>query len=131
MRLPLLLPAIAATFLVACASHNGVYAPDCIAFAGDRIKLDNGTFVWDKFTDQVRVNDAGEVIDGYPDYPVSGRYELDGTRIAFQASTGKELADRYLVERNKQIYLLTAEQNDAWTDTGAIASCALMLGAHP
>jgi hypothetical protein len=131
MRYLLLLPAVTATLLVACASHNGVYSPDCIAFAGDRIELDNGKFVWDKFTDQVRVTEEGEVIDRYPDYPVSGRYELDGARVIFHASTAMELPDRYLVERNKQIYLLTAEQHDTWTDTGQIASCALMLGTHP
>ncbi len=117
--------------LVACAAHNGVYSPSCIAYSGDRIELDDGGFVWDKFTDQVRVNDAGNVIDRYPEYPVSGRYEIVGTRITFLASTGMALPDRYRVRRNGQIYLLTAEQYATWSQTGDIASCALMLGAQP
>jgi hypothetical protein len=131
MRLRTALTTCAAISIAACASHNGVYSPDCIAFAGDRIELDNGNFVWDQFTDQVRVNDAGEVIDRYPDYPLSGRYEMHGERITFHASTATELPDRYLVERKRQTYLLTAEQHEAWAATGDIASCALMLGAHP
>lgn len=131
MRLRSALTTCVAISLAACASFDGVYSPDCIAFAGDRIELDNGNFVWDKFTDQVRVNEAGEVVDGYPEYPVSGRYEREGERIIFHASTAMELPDRYLVERNRQIYLLTPKQHAAWAATGDIASCALMLGAHP
>ena len=58
---------VIAGFLAACVSHEGVYAPACSAFAGDRIKLHQGQFSWEKFTDSVVVDGDGEDIR----FPVS------------------------------------------------------------
>jgi hypothetical protein len=121
----------ALTLLTACASHSGVYAPDCIAYAGDRIELDNGRFVWDKFTDRVEINDEGERVDRYPDYPVRGRYVLVNDRIRFVAETDVRLPELYLVKRGRQHYLLTTAQYTTWQATGDFANCALILGDHP
>ncbi len=44
-------------------SHDGTYAPSCIAYADSNITLNNGECVWDKFTGEVVVNDEGEVVD--------------------------------------------------------------------
>jgi len=117
--------------LTACASHSGVYAPDCIAYAGDRIELDDGRFAWDKFTDQVEINAEGERVDRYPDYPVSGRYLLSGDRVRFIAETDVSLPELYLVKRGRQHYLLTTAQYATWRETGDFANCALILGDHP
>ena len=62
-------PAIAcfALSFCGCVSSEGRYSPDCIAFAGDTIELADGRFEWDKFTDQVRMDDNGKVtIDNRP-----------------------------------------------------------------
>lgn len=126
-----LLVSLFAAVLPACATHDGTYAPDCIAYAGDRIKLQNGRFTWDKFTDQVRISDAGETVDPHPDYPVRGRYLLDGERMTFVPETDVDLPQRYLVERGHQYYLLTSEQFEALRDSGDLANCALILGEHP
>lgn len=128
MQLRLLSLLSAALLLIACVSHNGIYSPDCIAYSGDRIELDNGRFVWDKFTDQVVINDAGERVDRYPDYPVRGRYLADDARLRFLPETDVALPDLYLVERGRQHYLLTDEQYEHWQKSGSFANCALILG---
>lgn len=117
--------------LAACASHSGVYTPDCIAYAGDRLELDNGRFTWDKFTDQLEINEAGERVDPYPDYPARGRYLVDGDELTFVAETDVSLPVLYLVERGRRLYLLTERQYRAWQESGNFPNCALLRGGHP
>lgn len=117
--------------LSGCATHSGVYTPDCIAFAGDRIELDDGRFTWDKFTDQLEVSEEGERIDPFPDYPVRGRYLLDGEKVTFIAETDVSLPDLYLVEHDRQRYLLSAAQYQAWQRTDTLANCPLIQNGHP
>jgi hypothetical protein len=119
---------VLAATLAACASPSGVYAPDCIAYAGDRIELDDGRFAWDKFTDQVRIDEAGQRVDRYPDYPVRGRYLIEDDRITFIAETDVSLPELYLVRRGRQHYLLSTAQYATWQETGDFANCALILG---
>jgi hypothetical protein len=66
------LSALVATLLSACVSHEGTYSPGCIAYVGSNITLSDGQFVWEKFTDEVVVNDDGEIVDQFPGYPLRG-----------------------------------------------------------
>ena len=100
--------------LAGCASFDGTYAPDCMAHSGDRITLDSGRFVWDKFTDQVLVNDAGEKVDLYPDYPLRGRYSLEGDTVHFESYTGEPLPVMHVQRENDKTYLLTDKQRTSW-----------------
>lgn len=102
------------SLLAGCASVDGTYSPDCIAYAGNRITLQNGRFVWDKFTDQVLVNDAGEVVDMYPEYPLRGRYRIEGDAVHFESYTGEPLPVMHLQREDAKTYLLTDKQRDSW-----------------
>lgn len=123
-------PLAVACLLPACAAHEGTYAPDCIAYAGDRIELEGGRFVWDKFTDQVMVDDAGRRIDPFPNYPVRGRYRLEDDRVIFDSYTGEELPDMYLRSDGPRSWLLTAEQFERWQETETPPDCPLSLGGE-
>lgn len=113
--------------LTACASHEGVYEPACIAFEGDRIELRGGRFSWDRFTDQRSVDADGNVIDAFPDFPKSGKYTLDAERLSFVTDDGIRLTDWFLFEQQGQRYLLTDAQREHYLDTAALPRCALLL----
>jgi hypothetical protein len=114
-----------------CASLDGTYTPDCIAHAGNSIKLDGGRFVWDKFTDQVLVNDAGEVVDQFPEYPVRGRYRLEGETLDFESYTGEPLPRMHMRREGNRTFLLTDRQLEAWPADRQRTRCALVLGGYP
>lgn len=116
--------------LAGCASYEGSYTPACIAYAGDNIELNGGRFVWDKFTDQVLVNDAGEVVDQFPEYPLRGRYRLDGETLHFESYTGEALPDMHLRREGPRTYLLTDKQMESQQTTGELAKCALVQGGR-
>jgi hypothetical protein len=128
-------PRIAAAVLLSCllagcASYDGIYSPDCLAHAGNRITLDNGRFVWDKFTDQVLVNDAGEVVDQYPEYPLRGRYSLEGETVHFESYTGEPLPIMHLQREDNKTYLLTAQQLESWEPPATRPRCPLALDSR-
>lgn len=112
-----------------CASYEGVYEPGCIVYAGDRVKLDGGRFVWEKFTDQVLIDKAGNKIEFFPEYPVLGRYELEQERLSFNSHTGEELPDMYLRSEGSRYYLLTAGEHLQWEETGSAPDCPLVRSA--
>ncbi len=120
-----------AVLLFGCVSHEGTYSPDCIAFAGSNISLSNNQFVWEKFTDMVVVDDDGEVVNKFPGYPLKGSYSIDGQTLHMEPDTDVSVEALYLHRHENRQYLLTAEQFDAWQDTGTYAGCALMLDGDP
>ena len=117
-----------ALLLCACASIEGGYSPDCIAFAGNTIDLTRGRFEWDRFTDEVRVDDDGSVIDAFPDYPKQGRYRVDGDRVLMTSDAGEALAVLHVVRSADRTYLYTEDQYAAWRKDGSPARCPLVLG---
>jgi hypothetical protein len=117
--------------MAGCASYDGTYSPDCLAHAGNRITLDNGRFVWDKFTDQVLVNDAGEVVDQYPEYPLRGRYSLHGETVHFESYTGEPLPPMHLKREDNKTYLLTPKQLESWETPGTRPRCPLTRDTTP
>lgn len=122
-------PAVAACLLAGCLSHEGTYAPSCIAYAGSTIELREGKFVWEKFTDQVIVGEDGEVVDQFPGYPMRGSYRVDGEIVYMESSSREPVPAMYLHRHGDSYYLLTADQNASWEKTGEYAECALMLNA--
>ena len=120
-----------AVLLVACVSHEGTYSPDCIAYAGSNISLNDGQFVWEKFTDAVVVDEDGEIVNQFPGYPMRGSYRIEGQIVHMESAGGDAIDKMYLHTRDKRQYLLTAEQFEAWQKTGKHADCALMLDGDP
>lgn len=119
---------ISATILLSgCVSHDGRYLPGCTAYAGNRITLNQGSFVWEKFTDAVVVDDDGNVVDQFPGYPLEGSYRIDGQTVQMEALSGESLETMYLQESGEQRYLLTAEEFASWQQEGTRHECALQL----
>ena len=85
--------AVSVLLLAGCVSHDGTYSPACIAYAGSKITLSDGEFVWEKFTDEVVVNDAGETVDRFPGYPMRGTYRIYGQRVLMESSDGEAIED--------------------------------------
>ena len=111
-----------------CVSYEGRYAPSCPSYAGNSIELAGGRFEWDKFTDQVRVDDQGKVVDAFPDYPRRGSYSLSGRKLVLTTDDGESLPALYLVRQNNRFYLYTEQEHAAWDRTGETAKCALVQG---
>ena len=114
-----------ATILSGCSAYEGVYEPACIAFQGDHVTLADGRFVWDRFTDQVRVDEHGEVVDPFPNYPKAGRYELDDNRIELITDDGVYLDDHFFAERRDSLYLLTYDEYQAFLRDERVPGCGL------
>jgi hypothetical protein len=119
------------TFLAGCASIDGTYTPGCLSHAGNSITLKDGRFVWDKFTDQVLVNDRGEVVDQFPDYPVRGRYSIEGDTLHFDSYTGETLPAMHVRRDGDKPLLLTDEQLKGWPHDENLTRCALIPGVPP
>ncbi len=111
--------------LAACVSHDGVFAPACMALEGDKIVLHDGTFSWQRFTDQINISDDGERIDPFPDFPKTGPYTVKQGRVILYDDNGDTLTERKLLEYDSQQYLLTIEQHHAFESGTAIPECAL------
>ena len=122
-------------FLATCAGCAtdadiaGMYAPSCVAFEGNTIELTDQRFTWDKFTDEVTVNDAGNTVDPFPGFPVRGTYTTDNDVLHLTTDVGELAAVLHLVRRPGQIYLLTDAEFEAWQEGGAVPNCALLLDA--
>jgi len=117
--LPLLLS------LAGCNSLDGWFTPSCIAFAGERIEMTNGRFEWQRFTDERRIDEDGNVIEPFPDYPKRGDYRVVDGRVEFRTDDGERLEDRYLVERPDGLYLLAPGAHEAFTAGEGLPECPL------
>lgn len=110
-----------------CKSIEGNYNPDCAAFAGDSIELHAGRFTWTRFTDEVRVDNAGNKIDPFPDFPKSGTYVVNGDQVELRVD-GDETPAIYMLQAHEgRTYLLTATQQKHFTAEGVIERCSLVL----
>jgi hypothetical protein len=115
-----------------CATDTsvaGTYGPSCVAFEGNTIELSESRFTWDKFTDEVTVDDAGNTLDPFPGFPVRGTYTVEDDVVSLVTDVGELAAELYLVYRPDQVYLLTDAEFEAWQQNGTVPSCALLLGA--
>ena len=128
MKLRIITTALIVSVAFGCATHEGIYSPGCIAYAGSTIRLGEGQFTWEKFTDEVTVDDYGAVINPFPGYPLHGSYRIDGRTVYMESDTGEVMNKLYLHERGRRYYLLTSKQRDAAEKTGNFGECALTLG---
>jgi hypothetical protein len=127
-------PVLVCSFAIAagCAADTdiaGTYQPSCVAFEGNTIELSENRFTWDKFTDEVRVDDVGDVIDPFPGFPVRGSYNVEDDVLRLTTDVGELAAELHLVRRPDQVYLLTDAEFDAWQNDGTVPNCALLLEA--
>lgn len=111
--------------LSACKSADGVYLPGCAAYAGDRIELDDGSFTWDKFTDQVKVDDAGNRVDPFPGYPMTGTYRVEAPVVTMVIADTGASETLHLHRVDGRLLLLTAAQQADWESSGRYDDCAL------
>lgn len=117
--------AIAVTLLLSgCKAIDGTYQPSCVAFAGSEIRLEGGRFVWDKFTDQVVVDEQGNTVDQFPDFPRQGSYAVSNDAVTLSADTGST-ETFYLLRDEGAVYLLTSEEKSTYDATGERPRCAL------
>lgn len=117
---------LAAMATAGCQSIDGIYRPGCVAFAGDEIELDGGRYLWDRFTDQVRVDERGEVVDPFPDYPREGSYRLEKDRLLLEASGSGPRAVFHLLSENGRYRLLDEDQRQRYLASGEVDPCALL-----
>lgn len=115
----------AVALLGACKLPTGVFEPACVAFAGDRITLAGERFTWNKFTDVRRIDDAGNLIDPYPDYPKSGTVERDDMRLTLRADDGSALREMHLHAAGDAVYLLTIREHADVQSGQPMPECAL------
>ena len=115
-----------------CAADTniaGTYTPSCIAFEGNTIELSDSRFTWDKFTDEVRIDEDGNEIDPFPGFPVRGSFVVEDDVVRLTTDVGELAGEMHLVRRPGQVYLLTAAEFGAWERDGAVPACALLLGS--
>jgi len=120
---------VVALFLSACANHEGIYEPACIAYEGDKIELQDGRFTWQRYTDERTVDDAGNVVEPFPGFPKTGSYRVSAEKLELVTDDNVSLDDWFIVEHARQRYLLDAEQHNAFLEGGELPRCALEFSA--
>lgn len=125
----LALPCLLAVAAGCAADTNiaGKYTPSCVAFEGNTIELSESRFTWDKFTDEVTVDDDGNKVDPFPGFPVRGTYVVEDDVVRLVTDVGELAGEMHLVERPGQVYLLNGEEFGAWQRDGTVPKCALLL----
>lgn len=113
--------------LAACANQEGIYEPACTAYEGDRLELRHGRFEWLRFTDERRVDEDGNSVVLFPEFPRSGTYKESDGRLMLLGDDKVRLDDWFIVYSAQQRFLLTAKQHDAFLDSGKLPECALSL----
>lgn len=116
---------LAAALLAGCAAGSGVYEPACIAFEGDRVEITGKRFVWDRFTDERRVDAEGREIDLFPDFPKTGRVEVRAGRVRFYPESGDSIDTHYLLKRGSVTYLLSGEERTSVMSGADMPECVL------
>lgn len=117
--------ALLTCLLAGCVSIEGTYYPGCIAYEGSKIRLNDGEFIWEKFTDQVVVDDDGNVINQFPGYPKRGTYRTDGQALQLAMERGESVETMHMHQHDGQYLLLTDAQVAAWGKTGHYDDCVL------
>ncbi len=120
--------ALPAVLLAGCGTFEGTYSPNCVAYAGDRITLDAGSFVWEKFTDAIPVDAAGNPEDPHPGYPLRGTYEGPGGILEMRSESGDALEAMHIHWDDGAYFLLTEAQLEQLDASGELAECALIRG---
>lgn len=112
-------------FLLGCKSIDGTYYPGCTAFEGNKIRLDDGAVIWEKFTDQVAVDSDGNLINAFPGYPKHGTYRLEGRSLHMNFESDDSAETLYTHQHGGEYLLLTAAEFEMWEKTGRYDDCVL------
>jgi len=96
-----------------------------MAHVGSRIQLHDSEFVWERFTDQLSIDDAGNRVDPFPGYPRRGTYRIEGHSIVLESDGDDSVETLQLREHRGRYLLLTKPQADGWDATGQLDDCAL------
>lgn len=118
-----------AMLVAACAPYEGRYVPDCTAYAGSIVELEDSAFVWERFTDQVRIDENGNKVEAHPGYPKHGTFRKEGRALYMESSSGEPMPTMYLHKDGESYRLLTVQEQEAWEQSGQFARCALKLSA--
>ena len=129
MKLRTLFLAAWALVLSGCTSYEGLYTPSCVAFAGSEIRLEDGRYVWGKFTDQIKIDEDGNKIDPFPGFPRRGEYDKQEYEITLLGADGAPVHTLFLFRLDGDIYLYTADETAAYESTGERPACPLVLQA--
>lgn len=120
---------VLAMLFSACANHEGMYEPACIAYQGDEIELQDGRFIWQRYTDERTVDEAGNVVEPFPGFPKSGSYRVSAGRLELVTDDNVRLDNWFIVEHAGKRYLLDAQQHNAFFEGGDLPKCALEFTA--
>jgi hypothetical protein len=125
----MLIRLISAALLLACLSGcravDGTWLPGCAAYAGDRLEFHGSAFTWDKFTDAVEVDEAGNPVDPFPGYPKTGTFDTDGNRIVLSFDDGSESQVLHLQRSRGKLELYTDTQLAEWKKSNSYPDCVL------
>ncbi len=131
MRARIIVPIGLSMLLCGCSLHEGIYSPSCAAYAGSEIELDGGRFIWTKFTDEVLVDEGGNVVEQNPGFPARGEYSKTGQQITLIPGESEPTQAMFLSPYNGELYLYTADEMERLETTGERPECALRLQKSP
>ena len=121
---------VVVALLTGCKAIEGTYYPGCVAFEGDKVVLRDGNFEWDRFTDQVIVDDDGKVMDPFPEHPRLGSYEVDGTLLHLTFQGDDSVQTLHIQREGDHIMLLNDADLANWESTGRYGDCVLTLATE-
>ena len=124
MNVRITLAVVLALLLSGCKAIEGAYVPSCVAFSGSEIRLEGGRFVWEKFTDQVVVDEQGNKVDQFPDFPRQGSYAVSDDVVTLSPDTGSS-ETFHLLRDEGAVYLLTDTEKSTYDATGERPRCVL------
>ena len=127
MHLPRILLLSTVVMFAGCKPVDGTYYPGCVAFEGDKIVLRDGTVVWDRFTDQIILDADGNEMDRFPDYPKTGRYEVDGALLHLNFDSDDFATTLHIHRSDDRVLLLNDDNMAEWERTGEMNACVLTL----
>lgn len=108
-----------------CATYEGSYSPSCPTYAGDTIELRNGEFTWSKYTDEVVVDEDGNKVERFPDYPIRGAYKVSGKELRMTGADGQALPVMHLYTDGGRLFLYTMDEMRALGASGERPDCPL------
>lgn len=125
MNIRLTIFALITCLMAGCLSVEGTYYPGCVAYEGSKIHFSDGEFAWDRFTDQVVVDEDGNVVDQFPNYPKHGTYRVDGKVLYMDFDAADSTETMHVHQHEGHMLLLTEAQTAAWQQTGQYDDCVL------
>ncbi len=109
----------------------GLYTPSCDMYEGETVDLQHGAYVWDRFTDTRSIDDEGNLVDSFPEHPMSGGYTRQAAKVSLQLTSDDAVRDYILLPVSGSAYLLTQKEYESFLASGEVVSCALQRRNNP